>query len=285
MARNVTDEGAVTGIASGSNGVYAAGLSFDASPEERHRFDSVQEQSDDGEAVLTAADETQRTGIPEPGTEAFAELCRGLDHHSRGYRFLKRLFDIVFSLCVIVIGLIPGLLLSIAIAVDTKGSPIYLQVRVGKWGKPFRIYKFRTMVADSDDVEKYFTPEQLEVWKRERKVDNDPRVTRLGRVLRATSFDETAQFINVLLGQISVIGPRVITFDELEHFGNEKARLLSVTPGITGMWQTGERNLATFENGLRQKIELEYVQEANVLTDVRIFFKTFGVMFSKRTGR
>lgn len=221
----------------------------------------------------------------KPGTPEFAVMCRELDHRSLGYRFLKRFFDVAFSLCAIIVGFIPGLLLSVAIAIDTKGSPIYSQVRVGKWGKPFRIYKFRTMVADSDNVEKYFTPEQLEVWKRERKVDGDPRITKLGSVLRATSFDETVQFVNVLLGQISVIGPRVITYDELEHFGDEKAQLLSVAPGITGMWQTGQRNLATFENGLRQKIELDYTRGASLRADIRIFFKTFGVMLSKRTGK
>lgn len=90
------------------------------------------------------------------------------------------------------------------------------------------------MVKDSDNVEKYFTPEQLEMWKRERKVDGDPRVTKLGHALRASSIDEVPQFINVLLGQISLIGPRVITRDEvMQHFsGTEKAELFSVTPGI-----------------------------------------------------
>lgn len=152
--------------------------------------------------MLEVAELKKTCEEPAPGTAEFAAKCRELEHRSLGYRFLKRFFDVVFSLCVVVVGFIPGLLLSIAIAVDIKGSPIYSQIRVGKWGKPFRIYKFRTMVADSDNVEKYFTPEQLEVWKRERKVDNDPRITKLGRILRATSFDETAQFINVLLGQI-----------------------------------------------------------------------------------
>lgn len=137
------------------------------------------------------------------------------------YRLIKRLFDIVFSLCVIVVGLIPGAILSILIIIDTKGTPIYSQERVGRGGKPFRIYKFRTMVADSDNVEKYFTPDQLEVWERERKVEDDPRITRFGRILRALSIDEFPQFINVLLSQISIIGPRVITYSELEHFGKD----------------------------------------------------------------
>lgn len=200
------------------------------------------------------------------------------------YRFLKRLFDFVFSTCVIVVGLIPGLILSVLIMIDTKGSPIYSQVRVGRNGKPFRIYKFRSMVADSDDVEKCFTPEQLEIWKRERKVDNDPRITKLGNILRKTSVDEFPQFINVWLGQISVIGCRVITFDELEWFGDDKDLLLSVPPGITGLWQTGPRNLATFESGLRQTIELGYAKNASLMLDAKIFFRTFRTLV-ERTGK
>lgn len=241
--------------------------------------------SSDGMLALEATTHEATTGQPVPGSPEFAAACRELDHRSLGYRFLKRLFDVVFSLCVIVMGIIPGLLLSIAIAIDTKGSPIYSQVRVGKWGKPFKIYKFRTMVADSDNVEKYFTPEQLEVWKRERKVDNDPRITKLGRVLRVTSFDETVQFVNVLLGQISVIGPRAITYSELKFFSGSESRLLSVPPGITGLWQVSERNSATFENGMRQKIELDYVRCASLRTDAKVFLDTFSAMFVKRSGR
>lgn len=219
----------------------------------------------------------------KPGSPEFADKCRELDNRSFGYRFFKRLFDIVFSLCIIVAGAIPGLLLSMAVAIDTKGPPIYSQTRVGKWGRPFKIYKFRTMVADSDNVEKYFTPEQLEVWKRERKVDDDPRITKLGRILRATSLDETAQFVNVLLGQISVIGCRVITFDELKWFGDSRELLLSVPPGITGLWQTGPRNHATFESGLRQELELSYSKNASLALDAKIFFRTFRVII-ERTG-
>lgn len=222
---------------------------------------------------------------PVPGTAEFAAKCRDLDHRSLGYRLIKRAFDIVFSALIIVVGFIPGLLLALMVAVDTKSSPIYSQTRVGKYGRPFKIYKFRTMVSDSDNVEKYFSPDQLEVWKRERKVEDDPRITPFGRKLRATSFDEIPQFLNVLFGQISIIGPRVITYDELNHFGKDKALLLSVSPAITGSWQCGPRNVATFENGLRQKIELSYAGNANIREDVRIFFKTISVMLVGRTGK
>lgn len=221
------------------------------------------------------------------GSAEFRRLCKALDHRSLGYRAFKRAFDIVFSAGVIVVGFIPGLVLSVVIAADTKGSPIYSQTRVGKHGRPFKIYKFRSMVADSDNVEKYFTPEQLEVWKRERKVENDPRVTKLGGKLRGMSIDELPQFVNVFLGQISLIGPRVITLDELsQHFSDrEKAELLSVTPGITGAWQAGPRNEATFENGERQAIELGYARTASLKEDARIFFKTIHVMFVEKTGK
>ncbi len=224
--------------------------------------------------------------IPEPGSDEFAKLCKSLDTRSLGYRFIKRTFDIAFSGCVIAGLFIPCAVLSVAIALDTKGSPLYSQVRVGKHGKPFRIYKFRSMVADADNVEKYLSSEQLAMWNRERKVDDDPRITRLGRVIRKTSVDELPQFLNVLFGQISIIGPRPITYDELNEFGDDAALLCSVPGGITGLWQSSKRNNATFESGERQQIELEYVKNAGVSMDARCFFGTFGAMFGReKTGR
>lgn len=223
--------------------------------------------------------------VPLPGTDAFAEECRRLDSRSLGYRAAKRAFDVVFSAFVVAVGIVPCALLSIAIAADTKGSPVYSQERAGRLGRPFRIYKFRTMVADADDVEKYLDEGQLVQWRRERKVEGDPRITRLGRALRGTSVDELPQFLNVLRGDISVIGPRPITYDELSEFGRDAARLLSVPPGITGAWQAGPRNEATFENGERQRVELGYARGASLREDARIFLATFGVMFARRSGR
>ena len=223
---------------------------------------------------------------PKPGTDEFAELCRSLDRRPLGYRVVKRTFDVVFSAAVIAVGLVPCALLSIAIAADTKGSPIYSQERVGRLGRPFRIYKFRSMVADADDVEKYLNAEQLVEWHRERKVTNDPRITQLGRVIRSTSLDELPQFLNVLKGDMSLIGPRAITCDELSEYGADAALLLSVPQGITGAWQAGPRNEASFENGERQRIELAYANGASVGEDFHVFLATFGAMFGKRrTGR
>lgn len=223
--------------------------------------------------------------VDEIDTPELAEACKAQDTRNLGYRAFKRAFDIVFSLIVIAVALVPCMLLAIVIAVDTKGFPIYSQERVGRLGKSLPFYKFRTMVADADDVEKYLNQEQLEEWRLEHKVTNDPRITRLGSVLRKTSLDEIPQFVNVLLGQISVIGPRAITREELPNFGSDVYKLLSVPQGITGAWQVGPRNEATFQNGQRQLAELGYAEHASLKVDVEIFLATFGVMFKNKTGR
>lgn len=196
------------------------------------------------------------------------------------YRFAKRAFDIVFSALVIVVCFIPGLLLSVAVAISTKESPFYTQKRVGQNGKSFRMFKFRTMVADSDDLEKHFTPTQLREWHTEHKVKNDPRITALGRFLRRTSIDEIPNFLNVFAGQMSVVGPRAITRGELHWFGDDLDEMLSVPAGITGWWQVESRNNATFKSGERQKLEMFYVRHASVSLDIRIMLRTVRAMIS-----
>lgn len=204
------------------------------------------------------------------------------------YRFLKRLFDFVFSLCVSVVLVIPVAIVCAFICLESPGNPLYAQERVGKGGKTIKIRKLRSMVADAGNVQKYLSSEQLHQWEVERKVDDDPRITKVGQFIRKCSIDEVPQFLNVLNGDLSVIGPRPITRDELEqHFSDEeKAELLSVQPGITGLWQATDRNAATFESGLRQKIELQYVHNRCFRMDWKCFTGTFGAMFGKkRTGR
>lgn len=205
-----------------------------------------------------------------------------------GYRLFKRLFDLVFSLLMSVLLLIPIAIVCALICLESPGNPMYTQERVGKGGKTIKILKLRSMVADAGDVQKYLSPEQLHQWEVERKVNDDPRITKIGQFIRKCSIDEMPQFLNVLNGDLSVIGPRPITRDELEqHFSDEeKAELLSVQPGITGLWQATDRNEATFESGLRQKIELRYVQNRCFRMDLKCFTGSFGAMFGKkRTGR
>ena len=241
----------------------------------------------EGAAGAGAGSAANTGAVSLPGSPEFAAESRALDSRSFGYRFVKRAFDIAFSACVCAVAFIPGMVLCAFIAADTKGAPIYSHERAGRFGRPIHVLKFRSMVADANDVEKYLTPEQIEEWHRERKVTNDPRITKLGRVLRKTSLDEIPQFINVLAGQLSVIGPRAITYEELGNFTHEQqVQVLAVPQGITGAWQSGPRNLATFENGLRQEFELTYARGACLKSDWRVFFKTFSVMFGKnKTGR
>lgn len=204
------------------------------------------------------------------------------------YRVCKRAFDIVFSGACVVLLALPMAAICAAICLESPGSPVYAQERVGRRGRVIRVLKLRSMVADAGDVEKYLSPAQLRQWEVERKVDDDPRITKVGSIIRKCSVDEVPQFLNVLRGDLSVIGPRPITRAELEqHFSDgEKEELLSVRPGITGLWQATDRNAATFESGLRQKIELHYVRNRCFRMDFRCFTGTFSAMFGKRrTGR
>ena len=203
-----------------------------------------------------------------------------------GYRFIKRVFDLVFSFCVCVILCIPVTILAIVISIDTPGFPIFTQERLGRYGKPIKVLKLRTMYDDAQEhPDYYFTDEQMKTWKRELKVENDPRVTRIGHFLRRTSLDEIPQFLNVLIGQMSVIGCRPITREELNNFTDEeKVLFLSQKMGITGWWQVTDRNNATWEDGSRQAIELYYVTNASIRLDLSIFARTFLAIFC-RTGQ
>lgn len=203
------------------------------------------------------------------------------------YRVAKRAFDVCFSLGVLTAFAIPGALLGAAISLESPGGPLFRQRRIGKNGKEIRIFKFRSMYSDAHDhPEKYLNEAQMMQWKREQKVDDDPRVTRIGKVIRKTSLDEIPQFINVLAGDMSVIGPRPVTIAETYEFGDSRDKVLLVRPGITGWWQVTDRNDATWKNGKRQQLELWYVDSASLKVDALIFVKTFGAMFGRnRSGR
>lgn len=207
----------------------------------------------------------------------------GIDDTYR-YHVLKRGFDVVFSACASVACFIPTLVVCGLIWLDNPGSPIYKHKRVGRYGVPMNIYKLRSMVPGADDVEKYLTPEQLKQWEAEHKVDNDPRITKIGKFLRKTSLDELPQFWNVLTGEMSVIGPRPVEPDELAAYDNSVVEFLSVTPGITGWWQTVSRNDAKYEDGERQSLELFYVRNRSAKIDLKVFFETFSAMFGKNAS-
>lgn len=244
---------------------------------------AMHSESSDREAGFSAVAEGMMFSTPRLGSEEFALCSASFDKRPAVYKVIKRVFDVVFSLLVLVVCvvLLPlTLILLVIIAVQTKASPIYVQERVGRYGRPMKIFKLRSMVGDSDDVEKYLNDEQLVQWRKERKVENDPRIAPIGKIIRKTSIDEFANVLNVLAGQMSVIGPRPISYEEMRWFTpEEQAKLLSIPGGITGLWQATSRNNATFESGERQAIELEYVKTASFKTDWRVFKGTFRAMF------
>ena len=200
------------------------------------------------------------------------------------YLFIKRLFDIICGLIGIIL-LIP-LTIIVKIAYLCHGdfhSVFYVQKRIGKNGKEFSIIKYRSMVVGAekklkDLLEK--NPEFKEEYKVNKKLRKDPRITRVGRVLRKTSMDEMPQFINVFFGSMSVIGNRPYLPGEKEDMGNYFDDIVSVRPGITGYWQVSGHNDTNFKQ--RLKLEQEYAKKASLGLDFKIFIRTFGVLLGKR---
>lgn len=234
----------------------------------------------DAQSQELAADSSVVAAAGESGARVtpVAASAAAMPHDAWYYLPIKRLIDLVVSILVIVIGLIPCAILAIVIAVQSKGAPFYTERRLGQYGKHFGLIKFRSMVKDANNVEKYLNPAQLEQFNRERKVDNDPRITPIGHFIRKSSLDEIPQFLNVLVGQMSIVGPRPIVDHELIEYGNRAAEFLSRKPGITGWWQVEARNEADYDTGTRQELELYYVHHACLSLDAKIFFKTFKAM-------
>lgn len=200
------------------------------------------------------------------------------------YRFVKRFFDILSSGLFLIIFSWLYLILAIVVKCSDGGSVFYCHDRVGKGGKPIKMPKFRSMRKDADKLEDILTPEQLEEYKREYKLDNDPRVTKVGKFLRKTSLDELPNVWAIFTGRISVIGPRPLMRSELEEkYGPAADKLLSVKPGMIGWWAANGRSNTTYESGERQKLELYYVDHCSVWLDIKIIFKTIVGVF-KRTG-
>ena len=190
------------------------------------------------------------------------------------YNIIKRFIDIIGSLLGIIILSWLFLILIILVIADDGGNPFYGHQRIGKNGKRIKVLKFRSMRQDAGDLAKLLTPEQLEQYRTEFKIDNDPRITRIGSILRKTSLDELPQLFNILKGDLSIVGPRPIVEKETEIYGKDIAKLLSVKPGLTGYWQAYARNNATYETGERQQMEMYYIEHQSLALDLRIIFRT-----------
>lgn len=193
----------------------------------------------------------------------------------------KRIFDTLFSLGAILFFLPLGLLIALLIKLTSAGPVFYSSKRVGKGGQPIYCWKFRTMYQDADkkllEILKE-NPKLKKEWDTYFKLKDDPRISGIGRILRKTSLDELPQFWNVFKGDLSVVGPRPVTEEEIKkYFGEKAAKILSVRPGLTGIWQTSGRSLLTFEERIR--LEESYVDQQSLVFDLLIIFKTIPMIF------
>ena len=205
-------------------------------------------------------------------------------HPSRGYLFAKRVTDIVLSVIALIllspVFLVIWLLDSFG---DNKGPVFFKQTRIGMHHQPFKIYKFRSMIVNADEI-LHQDPELYQKYVANNyklEPEEDPRITRLGRILRKTSLDEIPQFINILKGEMSLIGPRPVVKEEVEIYGDRADKFLSVKPGAMGLWQSSGRSNIGYPE--RCDLELSYVDHASYWYDCRILFKNLISIF-KSTG-
>ena len=204
------------------------------------------------------------------------------------YRFVKRIVDIIGGIigCIILVPLTLVLYIVKLCSKDNKGPLFYEQLRVGKNGKQFRFYKYRSMVMNADEkLWEYLNnnPEAKEEYQKYKKLKDDPRVTKLGNILRKTSIDEFPQFINVLRGDMSLVGPRPYLYREKQDIGNKFDKIVSVKPGLTGLWQVNGRSETDFEE--RTNIDIYYVDNRSLLLDFKILIKTFLKVFKKEGAK
>jgi exopolysaccharide production protein ExoY len=196
---------------------------------------------------------------------------------------VKRLLDIIGALIGIILTSPIFMLISVITLFEkTRGPIVFKQIRIGKNGKKFYIYKFRSMVANADEVLKSNQILYKKYLENNYKLEpnEDPRITRLGRFLRRTSLDELPQLLNVLRGDMSLVGPRPVVEEELEEYKGKTNAFLSVKPGVTGHWQVSGRS----EVGYPERVDLElyYVYNQSLLLDIKILFKTVWIVLLKK---
>lgn len=196
------------------------------------------------------------------------------------YFIMKRLFDIIFALIGIILASPIFLIIGLLIRLEDGGVPIFKQDRIGKNGKIFKLYKFRSMIVDADKL-LYELLESNEVlaleYKINKKLVNDPRVTKVGKVIRKLSLDELPQLINILKGEMSFVGNRPYLPREKDEMKPYYNNIIKTKPGLTGLWAVSGRSNLTFKD--RLKIESSYSEKLSLKLDIKIFFKTFAVVF------
>lgn len=228
----------------------------------------------DNEAIL----------LKEQENEEIKPLLGDIKKQNIAYRFVKRIVDVLAGIVGVVL-LIPIMIVVEALRIIKKendGPLFYTQLRIGKNGRQFKMYKFRSMCMNADEKLKEYLQENEEArkeYKKYKKLKCDPRITKVGKVLRATSLDEFPQFINVLKGDMSLVGPRPYLPREQKEMGEYYIGIIKVKPGITGPWQIKGRSKITFED--RLKMDFEYANKSSLLRDAKILVKTFTKVIDK----
>ena len=207
-----------------------------------------------------------------------------LSLRTRIYLPFKRLFDILFGIIGVILTIPFILVIKISYILNKDYSSIFFtHNRIGKNGKEFKMYKFRTMVPNAEELLKEMLKNKkyLNEWKEYHKFENDPRITKVGKIFRKLSLDELPQFINILIGDMSLIGPRPLIQEEVDDYKKKKKILLSIKPGLTGWWACHGRSCTS--NKQRQDLELYYVKNCSFILDIKTFFLTI-VKVLKREG-
>ena len=212
----------------------------------------------------------------KPSSLPAVEIIR---NQSRYGRSLKRIGDIIFSLVVLTFGSPIFILIGILVKLSSPGSVFYIQKRIGRNYREFGCIKFRTMYKNADELlpnllEKY--PLMRKEFEKDFKLRKDPRITKLGRFLRRSSLDELPQFFNVLKGEMSVVGPRPIVNNEINKYSVFMEEVISVRPGLTGLWQVSGRNNLSYKK--RVELDLAYARNRNFILDLEIIILTLGVL-------
>ena len=196
------------------------------------------------------------------------------------YKIIKTIFDLFFALTVLIVGFPIFMLIALLIKLSSRGPIFFLQERIGKNKKTFNCIKFRTMHPEAEDILENLitTNEKIRTeFEETHKLKNDPRITNIGKFLRKTSLDEIPQFLNVIKMEMSIIGPRPIVRNEIQKYGKLYNKVISIKPGITGLWQVSGRNNLSYKR--RVILDCLYVDNISPLIDLRIIIRTFGVIF------
>lgn len=248
-------------------------------------YDDLLAISDNAAAGAFRFTDTQQYQIPDRGyinqSAQVITLAPPMEYlpKKKLYASVKRLLDVLLSVTALII-LLPVLLLTaVAVKLDSKGPVLYAQRRAGKNGKPFKMYKFRSMCADAEHKIKdlrHLNEKDGPVFK----MSNDPRITKVGQIIRKISVDELPQLFNIIRGEMSIVGPRPPLISEVEQYNAYQMQRLNVTPGLTCYWQISGRSMLSFDEWI--ELDIEYLKKCCLWTDLIIIFKTIPAVLKCR---